>query len=150
MTTPQIFYIDIIIHLIKDYSNEYNLLNCNKYLLNLKLKYFRLNTTDSLKYVQDIDFKKLIDSKITNSKLQLSLNLTDCNEITDEVIKPLGNLHTLNLTSCKNITDKGIKNLGNLHSLYLPWCDEITDEGIKHLGKLHTLDLSYCNQITDE
>jgi len=60
-TTPQIFYIDIIIHLINDYlTYEDNLLNCNKYLFNSKLKYFKLNTTYSSKYIQEIDFKNLI------------------------------------------------------------------------------------------
>ena len=140
--TPQIFYIDIIIHLINDYLiHEDNLLNCNKYLFNLKIKYFKLNTPYSLKYVEDIYFKNVIDSKIKNSKLQLSLNLSCCNKITDEGVKHLGNLHTLNLYCCRNITDEAIKMLGNLHTLNLSGCDKITDEGIRHLGNLHTLDL---------
>jgi hypothetical protein len=82
LTTPKIFYIDIIIHLINDYvTYDNNLLNCNKYLFNLKIKNFKLNTTYSLKYVQDIYFKNLINSKTTTSKL--SLNLFGYDEITD-------------------------------------------------------------------
>ena len=112
-TTPQIFYIDIIIHLINDYlTHEDNLLNSNKYLFNLKLKYFKLNTPYSLKYVEYIYFKNVVDSRITNSKLQLSLDLSNCEKITNEEIKSLGNLHSLNLTNCDEITDEAINMLG--------------------------------------
>ena len=48
----QLFNIDIIIYLINDYiKDDSELLNCNKYLFNLKLKYFKLNKIYSLKYI---------------------------------------------------------------------------------------------------
>jgi hypothetical protein len=117
-------------------------LNCNKYLYNTKLKYFKLNKKYSLEYIQDINFKNLIHSKIINSKLQLNLNLSGCNKIKDESLKHLGNLHTLNLSDCYEITDEGIKYLGKLNTLYLSYCEKITDAGLKYLCNLHTLDLS--------
>jgi hypothetical protein len=151
VSTSQIFYIDIIIQLINEYIKDDNhLFNCNKYLYNSKLKYFKLNKKYSLQYIQDINFKNLIHSKIINSKFQLSLNLSCRGVITDEGIKYLGNLHTLNLSYCDEITDEEIKHFGNLHTLNLGICGKITNEGIKHLHNLHRLKLSYCNAITDE
>jgi hypothetical protein len=149
--TPKLFYIDNIIQSINEYiKDNNNLLNCNKYLYNSKLKYFKLNKKYSLKYIKGIYFKYLIRSKIINSQFQLSLNFRFCNKITDKVLKYLGNLHTLNLNWCDNITDEGIKYLGNLHTLNLSWCKKITDEGIKYLGNLHRLYLSGCNKITNK
>ena len=150
VSTPNIFYIKDIIYKINEYiKDDNNLLNCNKYLNELKLKNYKLNIEYSLKYYNNIHFQKLIHSKIINSRLQLSLNLTQT-IIIDEGLKNLGNLHTLNLWGCKRITDEGLKHLGNLHTLCLSYCSQITDEGIKHLGNLHTLDLWGCNQITNE
>jgi hypothetical protein len=109
--TPQIFYIDNIIQIINEYINQdNNLLNCNKYLS--KLKYFELNKKYSLEYIQNINFKNLIHSKIINSKFQLNLGF--CEEITNECLKHLGNLHTLDLSGCKKIIDEGLKHLGNV------------------------------------
>ena len=76
VSTPRIFYIDNIIQIIYEYIKPNNdLLNCNKYLYNTKLKYYKLNTEYSLKYIKDIHFKNLIHSKIINSNIQLSLDL---------------------------------------------------------------------------
>jgi hypothetical protein len=151
VSTPNIFYIKDIVYSINEFiKDDNNLLNTNKYLYELKLKYYKLNKEYSLKYYFDNEFKNLIDSKITNSKFQLSLDLSFCDGITDEGIKILGNLHALNLFGCYEITDEGIKYLGNLHTLNLRWCNKITDEGIKHLGNLHTLNLRHCYKITDK
>jgi hypothetical protein len=149
VSTPNIFYINDIIYKINEYiKDDNNLLNCNKYLNELKLKNYKLNIEYSLKYCNNIHFRNLIHSKIINSRLQLSLNLTQTT--IDEGLKNLGNLHTLNLWGCKRITDEGLKHLGHLHTLNLSNCDKITDEGVKYLGNLHTLYLQRCNQITDK
>ena len=170
--TPKLFYIDVIILYIIEYIKyDNNLLNCNKYLS--KLKKFILNREYSLKYIHDSDFKNLINSKIKCSKSGLSLNLS-FSSITDKDLKDLDNLYKLDLTSCNNITDEGIKYLGdrninwlilgcsikitdkgikllvNLHTLQICGCDNITDEGIQCLVNLHTLQLVYCDTITDK
>jgi hypothetical protein len=149
LLTPRLFYIDNIVYLINEYikDNNNNLLDCNIYLYNLKLKYFKLNNMYSFKYLEDIKFKNLIHSRIINSKLQLSLNLINCKKITNEENKMIGDIHTLDLSWSNKITDEEIKILGNLHTLFLTSCKKITDEGIKMLGNLHTLDLSSCNKI---
>ena len=151
VTTPKIFYIEDIIRLIKKYLEEDTpLFDCNKSLNGSGLKCFKLNHEYSLKYLEDIDFKNLVNSRIKNSKSQLSLDLSYCYEITDEGIKYLSHVHTLILNGCRKITDEGIKYLCNLHTLHLGYVDQITDEGIKHLSNLHTLDLTSCREITDE
>ena len=154
VSTPRIFYIDNIIQRINEYIKpNNNLLKCNKYLYNTKLKYYKLRKKKSLKYIKNIDFKNLIHSKIINSKSQLSLNLYMSKKIKDKSFENLGNLHTLDVSYC-NITDKGLEYLSKiqLNTLILSCCKKITDEGIKHLNKdkLHTLDITGCRKITDE
>jgi len=153
-STCKLFYIDNIIQRIKEYLiYENDLLKCNKYLYNSKLKYYKLRKKKSLKYIKDIHFKNLIHSKIINSKFQLSLNLYMSKKIKDKSFENLGNLHTLDVSYC-NITDKGLEYLSKiqLNTLILSCCKKITDEGIKHLNKdkLHTLDITGCRKITDE
>jgi len=118
LSSSNIFDIRDIVYSINEfipYNN--NLLNCNKYLYELKLKYYKLNKEYSLKYYFDNDFKNLINSKITNSRLKISLNLSNSYEITDEGIKMLGNIHTLNLSGCDKITNEGLKILSNIKKL---------------------------------
>ena len=43
------------------------------------------------------------------------------NNITDEGIKNITNIHTLNLGCNNMITDEGIKNITNIHTLNLCW-----------------------------
>lgn len=88
--TPKIFYVKDIIYLINEFiKNDNNLLECNKYLNELKLKYYKFNKKYSLRYYFDNDFRNLINSKITNSKLQINLNLRYCDKVTDKGIKHL-------------------------------------------------------------
>ena len=141
-STPNIFDIHSIVYQINEYiEDDNNLLVCNKYLKGLKLRYYRFNKKYSLKYYNNEEFRKLIQSKILSNKL--SLNLSNCNKIRD--VSMLGNLHTLNLSCCDQITD--VSMLGNLHTLNLECCYRIRD--VSMLGNLHTLSLYGCNKITD-
>ncbi len=112
MLAPYIFDIYDIVYSIGEFVwDDNNLLNCSKSLYGMKLKYYKLNSKYSLKYCQDGNFKNLINSKITNTRLQLSLNLRWCRQITDDGLKSLGldNVHALNLCWCSQITDEGGK-----------------------------------------
>ena len=135
LPTPKIFCIKNIVCQIYEYVKyDNNLPVCNKFLNNFlkKFRYYYLNIEYSLKYCNDEEFRKLIQSKIPSSKL--SLNLSCCYEITDAYVSMLGGLHTLDSSHCEQITD-------------LSHCEQITD--VSMLGGLHTLDLSHCEQITD-
>ena len=71
-------------------------------------------------------------------------------------ISGLPNLTSLDLSECQKITDAGLKHLSsmkNLTSLDLRDCDQITDDGLGHLKdlpNLTSLDLSGCWKITDD
>ena len=77
--TPSIFYIKDIVNSINEFVKEDNkLLDCNKYLNDLKLRYYKLTHKYSLQYYNDINFRNLIHSKLTNPSLQLGLNFYKC------------------------------------------------------------------------
>ena len=65
-------------------------------------------------------------------------------------LRKLKNCHTLNLSGCNQITNDGVKELRNCHTLDLSGCDQITDIGAKELKNCHTVYLHGCNQITNE
>ena len=136
------------------------LLDCNKYLKNLKLKYYYFSKKNSLQYCNDINFREYISSIIQPNKISLNLDrtnisdvsmlgdiyeldLTHCYKIQD--VSMLGNLHKLNLLGCENIKD--ISMLGNIHTLILTCCTQITD--VSMLNNVHTLFLDYCINLSD-
>jgi len=84
---------------------------------------YKLNSTYSLLYYDDISFRQRVLNKIFNPCKQLYLDLSDCNQVTD--VSALGNVHTLNLRNCYNITD--VSSLGNVHTLDLFRCYQISD-----------------------
>ena len=104
---------DIVYSISEFIQDDNNLLNCSKCLYGMKLQYCKLNSEYSLKYYQDVNFKNLVNSKITNTRLQLNLNLSgnDSGEITDAGIQHLANVRELNLSHCGKITDEGMKML---------------------------------------
>ena len=69
----------------------------------------------------------------------------------------LPQLQSLNISPCENITDEGIRALANgcrqLQSLNISWCGDITDEGIialaNGLSQLQSLNICACVNITD-
>ena len=62
-----IFYVKDIVNSINEFvKHDNNLLKCNKYLNELKLKYYKLNWQHSLQYYNEVEFRNRIQSKITN------------------------------------------------------------------------------------
>jgi hypothetical protein len=136
-------------------------------------------TPQTVKYLDKIlnsinKFKKLtytiVSSTLRNKKLEqistnntlqqnlTTLNLSGCNNITDEGLQQLTqlkNLTTLDLSGCKQITDGGLNNLAQLTKLTtldLCGCELITNAGLNNfaqLTKLTTLNLCNCYKITD-
>ena len=85
--------------------------------------YIRLNRNYSIRYYEDEEFRTLVHSRVENPSNQLSLDLSECRNITD--VSALGGVHTLSLSGCWNITD--VSALGGVHTLDLEGCDSITD-----------------------
>ena len=125
--------------------------------------YIRLNRYYSIRYYEDEEFRTFVHSRVENPSNQLSLDLSECRNITD--VSALGGVHTLNLRGCWHITD--VSALGGVHTLTLRDCHNIPDvsalggvhtltlhcclniRDVSALGGVHTLDLSRCYDITD-
>lgn len=155
---PLIFNIKTIVELIDSFIKYNNLLDCNKYLKNLKSKRY-FSKRYSLRYCNDVKFREYVCSIIPPNQISLNLHgsnirdvsmlsniyaldLTHCHYI--NVVSMLGRLHKLNLLGC-NITD--ISMLGRVHKLILSCCSQITD--VSMLGNIHTLFLDYCSNVSD-
>ncbi len=84
-----------------------------------KYQYLNLNRERSKLFLTDDEngrfFRNEVFLQIGNPNKQLSLNLSNCNKITD--VSMLGNVHTLNLEGCNQIRD--VSMLGNVHTLNL-------------------------------
>lgn len=93
----------------------------------------------------------------------VKVNLTDCLNLTDEVVSALARLHgetleVLNLDGCRNVTDAGLAALANncpsLNDLDVSRCS-ITDSGVAALSRgvqsnLQVLSLSSCSNVTSK
>ncbi len=64
---------------------------CRKYC-----KYWKLTKNISLKYSVNSEFRNRIHLLVENSRMQIALNLSGCDNISD--VSSLGNVHTLNLS----------------------------------------------------
>ena len=84
--------------------------------------YIRLNRYYSIRYYEDEEFRTFVHSRVENPSNQLSLDLSECRNITD--VSALGGVHTLTLTNC-GITD--VSTLGGVDTLNLFGCRDITD-----------------------
>ena len=94
-------------------------------------------------------------------KYLLSINLSECQGITDIGLSALGRgcgqLKTIDLFFCLGFTDVGISALvagcGQLQTINLGFCRRITDIGVSALGhgcgQLHTINLSGCKGVTN-
>ena len=107
--------------------------------------------------ITDAGLKKVLTSpSVANTITTLDLSGMD---ITDKqletIVKTFPNLTSLNLAECEDITDAGLAHLAQLHaltSLDLAYCSNITDAGLAHLAQLHaltSLNLYGCSNITD-
>ena len=124
-----------VLRLIIDVSGERKSLTAtNRYFYNLRRHlYWTLTKTYSLKYYEDEEFRTDVHSRLENPSIQLHLDLSGCNNITD--VSALGGVHTLNLSGCSNLTD--VSALGGVHTLDLSECSNITD--VSALDGVHTL-----------
>lgn len=93
----------------------------------------------------------LTDHKLMKSMYQNLTVLNVNNEnITDDSIIYLKNLHTLYASGTCNVTDRGVILLKNLHTLDASRNRKITDVSIKQLLKLKSLDATDNLKITDQ
>ena len=113
MTKICFFEKEFVVFELMRYIDVTKLLNSTKLLKNVKKKfiYRKLNKIYSLEYYNDEEFRNIIHNSITNPNKQISLNLSQCNNITD--VTALWNVHTLILWGCENIID--VSALGNVH-----------------------------------
>ena len=79
-----------------------------------------------------------------------TLNLWNCQNITDNGLKYLNNVRELNISCCYNITGNGFKFLKKIHTLISSACDNLEDNSLQYLSNIHTLDISDCPNITGE
>ena len=135
-----LYFLNEYTDLRKLWMTTKNLWNSNERKL---FCYLRLNKSKSIEYFESESFRAYIISRVSDPSKQISLNLSDNNDITD--VSSLGNVRTLNLSRCYKITD--VSSLGNVHTLNLSYCEGITD--VSSLGNVDTLDLSYCLGISD-
>ena len=63
-----------------------------------------------------------------------TINLTWCDEITDNGLQYLVNCTNINLFDCRNITDNGLQYLANCTTINLAYCRNITDNGLQYLA----------------
>jgi hypothetical protein len=109
----------------------------------------------------DIDDQYLQKLAQRCKRLLRDINISSCDNITDEGIKAIASkctqLHTFDLSHNKQITTDVLKKVlisPHLQTLYLTHCDQITDEGLKEVAincpQLLSLDLAGCLQLTDK
>lgn len=140
-----------------NYINVNNLLNVSRSFRVIKKKnfYFKLSKKYSLEYYHSKAFRKIISTLLSNTRTQLSLNLSRKNSAIGYLsnstwrikiidVSDLHDLHTLNLSNCGSIRD--INALSNTHTLYLSGCRNIRD--VSGLHSVNILSLSGCQNIT--
>jgi hypothetical protein len=145
------------LHKNDNYINVNNLLNVSRKFRIIKKEnfYLKLNKKYSLEYYHNKAFKSVISLLLTNTRSQLSLDLSRENSTIDHLLNSiwrpkiidvsgLQDLHSLNLSYCGSIRD--IKALGNTDTLYLSGCRSIQD--VSGLQNVYILSLSGCQNIT--
>ena len=96
----------------------------------------------------DMSECRLSDDALRQLTALTSLNMSGCQQITDEGIRGLTQLQRLNMYRSR-VTDDGLRRLTRLTHLYIGCNLLITDEGIKHLPSLQQLGMRQCVNITD-
>lgn len=102
---------------ILDSSSNFQILNKANY-------HWKLNKESSTAYYFDMNYRSKVDLQLSNSNIQLWLDLSISNVKLEEPsyydnisnVSSFASVHTLKLKNCKNITD--ISGLGNLHNNY--------------------------------
>ena len=102
-----------------------------------------LDTNDIIIFMKyDNDFRYAF--KKFNKMLPLATTNLSLNDL--EYLK---GVHTIDLTDCQQITDVGLEHLKGVHTINLSHCHQITNAGLEHLKGVHTINLYTCNKITD-
>jgi len=135
-----LLYISTFIDLNKFCTTSKSLWNGE---LRKDIVYLFLRGSVALRFYKEEDFRTYIYSQVRNPNKQISLDLSDCAQVTD--VNALRDVHKLNLTWCRNIID--VSSLGNVHTLNLTWCLKITD--VSALGNVHKLNLNCCLKLID-
>lgn len=91
-----------------------------------------------------------------------SINLSQCDRVTDEVILAISNkcknLLFLDISMCRRISDQNcliqlIKSCKSIVHLDISWCDWVNDDVLRaiaeNLPSLSYLNISYCTNLTD-
>jgi hypothetical protein len=109
--------------------------------------------------LRDIEVTDNLLKKIASCEQLQSLDLSDCEGVTDAGVSELAackHLQSLNLRLCRKVSDSGLKELARcprLQSLDLQNCARVTDEGIKALTACQTLQELYlggcANDVTE-
>src|SRR5580692_11289470 len=82
--------------------------------------------------------------KFLNSNFDISFkNLP----IHNELLYYFNRCNSIDLSNCNKITDKGLEYLKGVHTIKLACCNKITDKGLKYLKGVRTIDLFNCIQI---
>ena len=142
------------------------------------LNYSNINDKEFIKYIlpktlfnpnNNYQYKRRLKIDITNccnltnksiEKLENyidTLDMSNCNNITDDAFRFLKGIKKLNISGCFKITDNAFKNLSGIHTLLMDMDEvgdineNITDNAFRYLSGIHTLDMSgdYSN-ITDK
>lgn len=126
-------------------SRKFQILKRTKFYWNLNRKYSAkyYNNTEILRLNGEISFKMRLEFLLTDTRIQLSLNLSSSSYLTD--VKTLGCLHTLNLSCCTKLKD--VQALCDVYDLNLSDCYNIID--VSKLANVNTLNLSGCYKIID-
>lgn len=129
---------NIIKFCIIPYVNNYEDIDNLTYYINNKLN-IKIYLSNSICY-----FPLLF-----NLQYLLLDNWVDCNNVTDNNLQYMPNIHTLILKQNYNITDYGLQYIKNITQLHLPQNINITDNGLKYLSCITDLDLRSNRNITD-
>ena len=79
----------------------------------------------------------------------MNINLSWCQQITDEGLKYLSRCKIVNISSCVKINDDGIAHLTECENLNAAYCYLIKGYSFQYLNKLRVLNIRYCNPDED-
>jgi len=87
----------------------------------------------------------VLDSDLTYFVGLKELNVSD-QSITDNALAPFSDrgIHTLNVSNCQNLTDAVFQFLQHTQDLNVSSCWQITGSGFPHIKGIPKLDIRYC------
>jgi hypothetical protein len=160
--------VDLIVHIASYFSmkNQRTFLSqSNKSFRTLmktrNLIRYKLSNQSCRKYVNDLSFRDLVDSRgrvwefslnkhtllsdLTFLSRVHSLTLTNTSKVTD--VSALKDVHTLTLEEMSGVTD--VSALGRVHTLKLCNMPKVTDVSALGRGSVHNLTLEEMSGVTD-